>query len=786
MRQKGVPDSTVSDPHSPRRDACKWNIPCYHRRRFRFAAPDQLERHETGPPERRTFPSMAVVSPFMRAPCPADAGLSATRTIVSCCRAFLRALLVFACVLSAATASAQDADTVTLNFVNADIDAVVKAVGEITGRNFLVDPRVKGTVNIVSARPVQKSLVYPTLLSALRMQGFAAVETDGVVKIVPEADAKTQAGPVQRGNVTAAGERIVTQVIALRYESAAQLVTVLRPLISPNNTIGAYIPNNAIIITDYADNLRRIDRIIASLDQPPAGEPMLVQVRNASALDVVALVNRLLNESGGAPAAQQEAQQRVSLVADPRSNSILVRADNPARGARVRQLIEQLDTPARTGGNVFIVYLKNAEAAQVAETLRGLYGGERAMAPGGGPAAAGAPAAFPTAVAATTGFPASAAATTPLATTAAAGMPTAFAAGGAMIQADPTNNALVIMAPEPVYNNLRAVIERLDSRRAQVFVEALIVEVSSDKAAEFGIQWQVLSGANRNRTGVQGFGGTNFGTRGSGQNIVDASVNLGTLGQGLNLGVINGTISIPGLGVISNLGLLVRALENDAKANILSTPTLLTLDNEEARIIVGQNVPFITGQYATTGTTATVAPFQTIERRDVGLVLRVRPQITEGGTVRLGIYQEVSRVQDTSSAGPILSKRALESSVVIDDQQIVVLGGLIQDTFSDGTEKLPYAGDVPVFGSLFRYDTRSRQKTNLMIFLKPTIVRSTNDGREITSERYDYLRGQQFDIAPGERWFWKDQAVPPELPPQGAMPGTPQATPTGERDPRTR
>jgi len=707
-------------------------------------------------------------------------GLIVFRRLCRLCAALMLAV--------ALPAAAQDADTVTLNFVNADIDAVVKAVGEITGRNFVVDPRVKGTINIVSARPVAKSLVYPTLLSALRMQGFAAVEADGVVKIVPEADAKTQAGPVQRGAVTASGERIVTQVIALRYESAAQLVTVLRPLITPNNTIAAYVPGNAIIVTDYADNLKRIDRIVASLDQAPAGEPMLIPVRNASALDVVALVNRLLTETPGAPGSPADAQQRVTLIADPRSNSILIRADNPARSARVRQLIEQLDTPARVGGNVFIVYLKNAEAAHVAETLRGLYGGERAQ---GAPSATSATAAMPIAAAlaanAASAFPASAAATSPLATTNSASGTTAFAAGGAMIQADTTNNALVIMAPEPVYNNLRAVIERLDSRRAQVFVEALIVEVTSDRAAEFGVQWQVLSGVSRNRDGIQGFGGTNFGTRSNtnSSNIVDASVNLGALGQGLNLGIINGTISIPGLGVISNLGLLIRALENDTTANILSTPTLLTLDNEEARIIVGQNVPFITGQYSTTGQTATVQPFQTIERRDVGLVLRVKPQITEGGTVRLGIYQEVSRVQDTSNAGPILSKRALESSVVIDDQQIVVLGGLIQDSLNDGTQKLPYAGDMPVFGSLFRYDTRARTKTNLMIFLKPTIVRGTTEGRTLTSERYDYLRGEQSEITPPERWFWKDPTAP-VLPPQGTMQGTPQATPIGQPEPLNR
>ena len=726
---------------------------------------------------------MAVVPPLMHPPRPAVARNLAIR--LSRLRRRLIALPL-AVLLATATPVRADDDTVTLNFVNADIDAVVKAVGEITGRNFLVDPRVKGTVNIASARPVPRALVYPTLLSALRMQGFAAVESDGVVKIVPEADAKTQAGPVQRGTVSASGDRIVTQVIALRYESAAQLVTVLRPLISPNNAIAAYIPNNAIIITDYADNVKRIDRIIASLDQAPSGEPSLVQVKNASALDVVALVNRVLTENTTAPGAPIEAQQRVALVADPRSNSILIRADNPARAARVRQLIEQLDTPGHAGGNVFIVYLKNAEAAQVAETLRGLYGGERA-ASAGAAATPGAslPATAAAAAMATTGFGASPAATAPLMTTAPAGAPPAFAAGGAMIQADTANNALIILAPEPVYNNLRAVIDRLDTRRAQVFVEALIVEVSSDKAAEFGIQWQVLTGANRTQSGIQGIGGTNFGARGGGTNIVDASVNLGSLGQGLNLGIINGTINIPGLGVISNLGLLVRALENDSTANILSTPTLLTLDNEEARIIVGQNVPFITGQYATTGTAATVQPFQTIERRDVGLVLRVRPQITEGGTVRLGIYQEVSRVQDTSSAGPILSKRALESTVVVDNQQIVVLGGLIQDSLTDGTQKLPYAGDVPVLGSLFRYDNRSRQKTNLMIFLKPTIVRGTNGGREITSERYDYLRGEQGRTTPDERWFWKDPTTP-ELPPQGAMPGTPQATPIDRPEPASR
>jgi general secretion pathway protein D len=680
----------------------------------------------------------------------------------------------------AASVTTADADSVTLNFVNADIEAVVKAVADITGRNFLVDPRVKGTVNIVSARPVPRSLVFPTLLSALRMQGFTAVESGEVVKIVPEADAKQQGGPVVSGQVGAGGDRLVTQVIVLRNESAAQLVNVLRPLISPNNTIAAFPASNALVITDYADNLARLSRIIASLDQP-AGEPIVVPVKNASALDVANLVTRFMAEGGGGPAgAAPDPQQRVTLLPDPRSNSILIRSDNAGRAQRIRRLIEQLDTPQRAGSNVFIVYLRNADATRVAETLRGLYGGANAdrgiqaslAAP---PATATVTSTAPTSVATTTtmtALGASPAATAPLASGASQINPPAFNANGAVVQADVANNALVILAPEAVYNNLRAIIDKLDLRRAQVYIEALIVEVTSDKAAEFGIQWQVLTGAGLGKNGIQGVGGTNFTQRGSGGNIIDASINLGSLGQGLNLGVINGSITIPGLGIISNLGLLIRALDTDNRANILSTPTLLTLDNEEARIIVGQNVPFITGQYATTNSTTTPTPFQTIERRDVGIVLRVKPQITEGGTVRLALYQEVSRVQENSTAGPILSKRALESSVAVDDNQIVVLGGLIQDSYSDNAEKIPYAGDVPVFGQLFRYDSRNRQKTNLLVFLKPTVIRTDAEGRAISTERYDYLRGEQERLRTDPRWFWNDPTQP-KVPATPAMPGSP-------------
>ncbi len=684
-------------------------------------------------------------------------------------------LLAAACATPAQAAD----DTVTLNFVNADIDAVVKAIAEITGRNFVVDPKIKGTINIVSARPVPKALVYPTLLAALRMQGIVAVEGDGIVKLVSETDARTQGAPVtERGG--GAADRLVTQVITLRYESAVQLVNVLRPLIAPNNTIAAYPASNALIITDYADNLRRIGRVVASLDQPPVGEPMLVTLKNASAIDLVATVSRLLNDNGsGQPI---DASQRVTLVADPRSNGVLIRSDNPARAARARQLVADLDTPGRAGGNMFIVYLKNAEAVKVAQTLRSMLTGQDSSSTSSGglqamPVNGGANIGNGASPGSTSGMTPSTPSAQASPFVPASSGNNAFSAGSATISADPASNALVIMAPEPVYNNLRTIIDKLDVRRAQVFIEALIAEVSADKAAEFGIQWQALTGTNSTQTRV--IGGTNFNDRGSGGNILDVAANLGSAGQGLNLGVIRGTISIPGFGIISNLSVLARALETQVNANILSTPTILTLDNEEARIVVGENVPFITGQYANTGSTSTVTPFQTIERRDVGLLLRVKPQIAEGGSVRINLYQEVSRVESQTLSGPILQKRSLDSTVVVDDGGIAVLGGLIQDQFNDGSDKVPIAGDIPVVGQLFRYDARRRVKTNLMIFLRPVVLRDAADGRGLASERYDYLRGQQEMQGMPPRFFWTDPAQQPILPlPMGTMPDTPAgATP---------
>lgn len=606
---------------------------------------------------------------------------------------------------------------VSLNFVNADIQEVIKAVSQITKRNFLVDPRVKGTINIVSSTPIPTTLAYDTLLSALRLQGFAAVESNGVTKVMPEADAKLYIANIgDKGS----GEKLVTRVFMLQHESATQLVPILRPLIAPNNIVVAYPNNNALVVTDYASNLKRIEQIVETIDQPHASAPIVIPVKYASVMDLAQTINRLMQDGSVVAAGSSDASQRFILMADARTNSLLLRTDSPSRIERVRELAAKLDVQTGTPGNIHVVYLKNAEATKLAQTLRAVLSGD-------------------TSVVATAGTPAAAAA----AAASAAPM------GGGMIQADSASNALIITASDAVYNNLRAVVEMLDVRRAQVFVEALIAEVTADKAAEFGIQWQSFNGVNK--AGANVIGGTNFGTPGAaaGGNIISAAgtgaVNLGTtVGQGLNIGIVKGTTTIPGLGTVLNLGMLARFLENDANANILSTPNLLTLDNEEAKIIIGQNVPFITGTQ--NGTAANPNPFNTIERKDVGLMLRIKPQISQGGTVKLQVFQEVSSVQSNNTTGSsdlITNKRSLESTVLVDEGQIIVLGGLVQDSVTNGEDKVPLLGDIPLLGNLFRHETRRRTKTNLMVFIRPYVLRDNQAHQGLTQDRYEYLRGEQ-------------------------------------------
>jgi general secretion pathway protein D len=646
----------------------------------------------------------------------------------------LGSLLVFAVT----TAFAQQ--RLTLNFVNTEIEAVARAMADFTGRPFIVDPRVKGTVTLTIDQPLTPDQAVGALSSALRLQNVAIVQSGGLFRIVPEADAKLQGGAVHIGAAApgARGDEVVTQVFRLNYESAVAIAQVLRPLIAPNNTINAYAASNTIVVTDYAENVRRIARIIAAIDTPAGSEIDIVRLEHTVASDVAVTLGRLLETAQGA-----DATQRVTVLAEPSSNSLLIRAPTAARTSLVRTLIAKLDQPSSAPGNIHVVYLKNANATNLARTLLGVAPAEQQQ-----PSTLGAS----LQQAQQSGSrPVGSAPARPLTGAPAAPTPVSGQVGGAQIQADSATNTLIIIAPDVVYRNLRAVIDQLDMRRAQVFIESLIVEVTSDQAAEFGIQWQGGLGHLQSGSGTGVFGGTNFGS--TGQNIFGIAANPATAGTGLNIGVARGTITLPGVGTVANLQFLARALERNNKANILSTPNILTLDNEEARIVVGQNVPFVTGQFVTPASAgaATVNPFQTVERRDVGITLRVRPQISESGTIKMVIYQEVSSVQEpVAPTGIITNMRAIETNVLVDDGAIVVLGGLVQDTLSNGTEKVPLLGDLPLIGGLFRYETRRQQKTNLMVFLRPYIVRDDSDLRGVTTDRYERMRLLQEITKPAE------------------------------------
>jgi general secretion pathway protein D len=637
-------------------------------------------------------------------------------------------------------------EPVTLNFINAEIDAVAKTLATLSGHNVVVDPRVKGTITLTSNVPVAPAQALRLFAAQLRTQSFALVESAGLYLVVPEADAKLQSGGVSAGAVPASNGQIVTQIFQLNHESANNLVPILRPLISPNNTLNVNPGTNALVITDYADNLQRLARIIAALDVANATGVEVIPLKNALATDLVPILQRLLDSgaaSGAAPAAgQTDATFKTTVMAEARSNSLILRAANSARMTLARSLISQLDQPTDKGpnaasGNIHVVYLKNADSTKLAATLRAAISAQGNAAGGANSAmAAGMTNTSNTANNAAGGGGANASFNS------AGGQPST----GGQIQADPSTNSLIITAPEPQYRQLRAVIDKLDARRAQVFVESLIAEVSAEKAAEFGVQWQgPLGGKGDTNIGLLG---TNF--RVGGANLISlaaqgASGNVAP-SSGLNIGVAhnnNGTYV---------LGFLARFLQTTGDGNVLSTPNLLTLDNEEAKIVIGQNVPFVTGQYTNNNNAAgSVNPFQTIERKDVGLTLRVKPQISENGTVKLQIYQEVSRLDPASinsATGLITNKRSIESSVLVEDGGIVVLGGLLQDDFGNSQERVPGLGDVPLFGNLFRADSRSRKKTNLMVFLRPVVVRDGAATENLSLSRYEQMRSVQMEATP--------------------------------------
>jgi len=678
-------------------------------------------------------------SPAGAAGTPASAGVGSARTIPD----------------GGATSGA---DTVILNFVNADLDAVVRAVGQFTGRTFVVDPRVKGTLTLVTERPVTRQRAFEDLLAALRLQGFTMVESPeagGVALILPEADAKLQGGRVVTPPSSAPkGDQVVTQVFRLQYESATNLVPVLRPLIAPNNTISAYPANNTLVITDYAENLRRLARIIEAIDSPATSEVDVVPLKYGLATDVATILTKALDEgSRGGPA---DAGQRVSVVAEPRSNMLILRAASRARLNQAKALIARFDQPSLTPGNINVVYLHYAQAVKLAPLLRAVLSSDPSFlqqSAGGGLTV--------TPVSTSLGQTSGSSPTQPNQPAqpgaAGANYPTPSGGGGGsggngavagMIQADPSTNSLIISAPEPLYRNIRSIIDRLDVRPAQVMIESLVVELQGQQAAEFGIQWQALNGLSNvsSSNSTQFIGGTNFtnGT-GAGSNIVGLSGNITAPGPGLNLGIIKGQIQIGGT-TITNVGVLARALETMANTNILSRPNIQTLDNEEGKFLVGQNIGLLTGAYtntSTTGTASTVNPFQTFERHDVGLQLSVKPQISEGGSVRLAIYIEDSSVATgTDPNNPVLNKRSFQTNVLVEDGSFVVISGLIQDQADETKNKVPLLGDIPLLGRLFRYDSRDHTKTQTMVFLRPVIIRDEAAASDIAMSRYDYMRAQ--------------------------------------------
>jgi general secretion pathway protein D len=655
-------------------------------------------------------------------------------------------------------------EPVTLNFVNAEIDAVARTIATLSGHNVVVDPRVKGTMTLTSTVAVPPAQALRLFASQLRTQGFALVESSGLYTVLPEAEAKLQSSAVSAGTVPASSGQIVTQIFRLNHENANNLVPVLRPLISPNNTINVNPGTNALVITDYGDNLQRLARIIAALDVANATGVEVIRLKNGIAADVAPMVQRLIDSgaAAGAPVAQGQTDNafKTTVLAEARTNSLIVRAANPARLALTRALAEQLDQPNASGagaasGNIHVVYLKNADATKLATTLRA------ALSAQGGNNITGSLGSTPALLGA---------ANSP---TSGAGANSAQPSTGGQIQADPATNALIITAPEPQYRQLRSVIDMLDQRRAQVFVESLIAEVSADKAAEFGVQWLGGTGTGGSTVGVLGtnfaVGGTNLLTFAAGA----ASGNY-TASTGLNIAVgaqRNGALA---------LGALARFLQSNGDANVLSTPNLLTLDNEEAKIVIGQNVPFVTGQYtANNSSSGAVNPFQTIERKDVGLTLRVKPQISESGTVKLQIFQEVSSIDSKSSstAGLITNKRSIETNVLVEDGAIIVLGGLLQDDTSNSQEKVPGLGDLPIFGNLFKAETRSRKKTNLMVFLRPLVVRDGAATEALSLGRYEQMRmnQQSFQPVPTDALPLQGSAV---LPPLGASGNTHAPSPT--------
>lgn len=595
---------------------------------------------------------------------------------------FIAFVLTSFSVNAANSAKPSNSNKVTLNFNATDINAVISAVSEMTGRNFIVDPRVKGKVTVISHRALKTSEVYQVFLSVLKVHGFAAIPGNNVTKIVPEVNAKQDAIRTGRKSIPLSDE-FITQVLEIKNVDAAQLVPILRPLVPQRGHLAAYPASNVLVISDSGANIRRLKKIISSIDQATGDEIEVVALEHASASEVVRIIQQL--------SSQDPKKKKNNLIADDRTNSILL-GGNKASRLRTKALIAHLDTPVDVGGSTQVVYLRNAVAKDLVPVLTGV---SKSVSEAKGKKASGSK------------------------------------ASNISIQADENTNALVITAPPDVFRSLRSVIRRLDVRRAQVLVEAVIAEVSTNTSEEFGIQW----GAGSTKNGVAGV--VNFSLGGGiGAVLSDPP----SLGSGLSL--------VAGNDGDNPIGALIRAINTDDKSNLLSTPSLLTLDNEEAEIVVAKNVPFLTGSYSSTGGGSTPTnPFQTIQREDVGLTLRITPQINEGNAIKMKVEQEVSSVGEKADAVDLITlKRSIKTNIVVDDGQMVVLGGLIEERLSEVEQRVPGLGDIPLLGWFFRYNTSKIEKSNLMVFIQPTILKDAAIASAHTGDKYNFIRAKQLQL----------------------------------------
>lgn len=648
-------------------------------------------------------------------------------------RTMLRALRIpLFYLLAALWAAVASAQNFTVNLKEADIQELIKFVAEATDTTIVVDPAVKGKVKVVSSRPVSRTELYDLFLSILEVHGYTAVRSGGVVRVIQSKDARSAPVTVRDDEGQRGNDEYVTQVMRLKNISAAKLIPVLRPLVPQQAHMAAYAPSNAIIISDVASNIDRIAAIIERMDRTATQETEVIKLRYGVAEDVVRMLDQLNTSE-----AQQGNEVEVMLVADARTNSVLISADELER-ARMTQLIRYLDTPLEQSGNVKVIYLEYAKAEDIAEVLTKVMQNIGRVDAGE------------------------------------AGRAQRASETSATIEADANTNALIITAPTDKMAALEAVVARLDIRRAQVLVEAIIVEMEVRDGQDLGLQWlfandngffgSSISADDVRARNIAGAILPEDGGDGTDSGVTTGDFNVGALagalaqspGVSLGWGVIDDNLSMT---------VILNALKEKSNANILSTPSLLTLDNQEAYITVGQNVPFVTGSFTSTGTgDGAQNPFQTIERENVGITLKVTPHINEGDSVVLDISQEVSSLSNTSvvlqASDLITNERVLQTKVLAADGRVVVLGGLIKDDVQDASQKVPLLGDIPLLGRLFRNDAVQVIKTNLLIFIRPTIIRDDEQLAGATADKYRYIRDQQVLRRERGLMFLDDSNVP--------------------------